>query len=194
MTVSDSNIQPKQDEKNGFITGCFEWVEALITALIAVMVLFVFFFRLNVVVQGPSMEPNYMNGYRVFVNCVDRKFTGGDVVVIDADGTHLPQKERIIKRVIATEGQKVNIDFINGYVFVNDKKLDESAYIQNGITKVQGNVQFPLTVPKGKLFVLGDNRPVSQDSRYDTVGFIDARYVMGKVPFLLSPFRGFSSK
>lgn len=196
MTVSDSSNQQKQGENNSFAVGCFEWIEALITALIAVMILFVFFSRLNIVVEGPSMEPNYYQGYRVFVNCADRNFTRGDVVVIDAAGTKL--NTRIIKRVIATEGQTVNIDSSAGYVYVDGKKLDESAYIHNGITRVEGDgltpMQFPLTVPKGKIFVLGDHRDVSEDSRYAPVGLIDARYVMGKVPFLLSPFRGFTAK
>lgn len=193
--VSDSDIQPQQEEKGGLAEGCFEWVEALITALIAVMVLFVFFFRLNVVVQGPSMEPNYIEGYRVFVNCVDRNFTRGNVVVIDEAGT--PLKKRIIKRVIATEGQTVNIDSSSGYVYINGKKLDEAAYIQNGITQITENstaTKFPLTVPKGKVFVLGDHRQVSEDSRYTAVGLVDTRYIMGKVNFLLSPFKGFNSK
>lgn len=191
MTVSDSGEKPRQGKKNGFVEGCYEWVEALITALIAVMVLFVFLFRLNVVVQGPSMEPNYVEGYRVFVNCVDRNFARGDVVVIDAAGTKL--KTRLIKRVIATEGQTVNIDYASGYVTVNGKKLDESAYIKNGITTQGGTVQFPTTVPKGCAFVLGDHREVSEDSRYTDVGMIDTRYIMGKVGFLLNPFRGFHS-
>jgi signal peptidase I len=192
VTVSDSGSRQEKGSEKGFAAGCFEWVEALITALIAVMILFVFLFRLNVVVEGPSMEPNYVQGYRVLVNCVDRGFRRGDVVVIDAAGTRL--NERLIKRVIATEGQKVDIDFAAGCVSVDGHKLDESAYIRNGITTVRGNMQFPLTVPKGKIFVLGDNRPVSYDSRYTNVGLIDARYVMGKVSFLLSPFRGFAGK
>ena len=114
VTVSDSTEKPLQKKKSGLVEGCYEWTEALITALIAVTVLFVFLFRVSVVVDGNSMEPNYYNHYRVFVNCVDRSFTSGNVVVIDANGTQL--KVRIIKRVIATEGQTVNIDSATGYV------------------------------------------------------------------------------
>lgn len=191
MTVSGPGPVARQRPKSSAVSGCYEWVETLISTLVVVMVISVFLFRLNVVVEGTSMEPNYLNGYHVFVNCVDRGFRRGDVVVIDADGTKLGK--RIIKRVIATEGQKVDIDFAKGIVMVDGKKLDESAYIQNGITKRQGSTRFPLTVAPGKVFVLGDNRPVSEDSRFEDVGEIDARYIMGKVSFLLSPFKGFRS-
>jgi signal peptidase I len=187
-------VEERKANRSGdtLTAGCYEWVEALISALIAVLVLFVFVFRLNVVVQGPSMEPNYLDGYRVFVNCIDRDFSRGDVVVIDSAGTRLGK--RIIKRVIATGGQTVDIDFTKGVVIVDGQQLDESAYIQNGITKSSGTTVFPLTVPEGKVFVLGDNRPVSEDSRFDDIGLIDTRYIMGKVSFVLSPFKGFSSR
>lgn len=189
MTVSIPAERSSQKKKNGFVEGFFDWTEAVITALIAVMVLFVFVARVNVVVDGSSMEPNYYNHYRVFVNCVDRSFSRGDVVVIDANGTQM--KERLIKRVIATEGQTVDIDSASGTVLVNGKALDESAYIRNGITAQTGSVKFPVTVPKGCVFVLGDNRTVSQDSRFPEVGMVSTHYLIGKVEFLLNPFRGF---
>ncbi len=192
VTVSGSGPVSRQKSPSSTVSGCYEWVEALISALIVVMILFVFLFRLDVVVQGTSMEPNYLNGYRVFVNCADKSFRRGDVVVIDAGGTKL--NKRIIKRVIATEGQKVSIDSTKGVVLVDGKELDESLYITNGITKGRGDMQFPLTVDKGKVFVLGDNRPISEDSRYHDVGEIDTRYIMGKVNFLLIPFKGFRSR
>lgn len=179
------------NKTDGFVEGCFEWTEALISALIAVLVLFVFFFRVNVVVDGPSMQPNFFNGYRVFVNCIDRDFSRGDVIVIDADGTNLNPKARIIKRVIATQGERVDIDSASGHVVINGKPLDESRYIQNGITVKDGTTEFPTTVPPGCVFVLGDNRIVSEDSRFREVGMINEKYIIGKVGFLLSPFKGF---
>lgn len=181
-----------RDELNdGFVEGCYDWMEAIVSALIAVMVLFVFCFRVNVVVDGPSMQPNFYDGYRVFVNCIDRNFSRGDVVVIDAEGTNLNPKARIIKRVIATSGDKVDIDSDSGYVLINDKPLDESDYIRNGITQKDGTAQFPTTVPPGCVFVLGDNRTVSEDSRFREVGMINEKYIIGKVGFILSPFKGF---
>ncbi|HCW79728.1 MAG TPA: signal peptidase I [Ruminococcaceae bacterium] len=192
MADPENSDEMLPKKHSGFTEGCYEWVEALMTALIAVMILFVFFFRLNVEVQGKSMEPNYYEGYRLFVSCTDRSFKSGDVVVIDAAGTKL--NDRLIKRIIATEGQTVNINFSSGYVYIDGKPLDESAYIKNGITKQKGTTKFPLTVPKGHVFVLGDNRPVSEDSRFTDVGVIDTHYIMGKVSFLLSPFHGFHSR
>lgn len=189
VSVPDSGEKPLQKKKSGFTESCYEWTEALITALIAVIVLLVFLFRVNVVVDGSSMEPNYYNTNRAFVNCVDRNFTRGNVIVIDADGTQL--KIRLIKRVIATEGQTVDIDSASGYVTIDGKKLDESGYIKNGITTRTGTTKFPTKVPKGCVFVLGDNRTLSKDSRFDEVGMIDTRYIVGKVEFLINPFRGF---
>ncbi len=193
MAVSDSpsGIREKENQKSGFVAGCYEWVEDMITALLVVMVLFVFVCRLNVIVNGNSMLPNYKDGNRVFVSCLDRDYSYGDVVIIDAAGTHL--NERIIKRVIATGGQKVDIDFQAGTVSVDGKTLDESAYIQNGITREQSDLSFPRTVPAGHVFVMGDNREVSEDSRSSAVGMVDCRYIIGKVPFLLSPFKGFQA-
>jgi signal peptidase I len=184
----------EMNKTDGFVEGCFEWTEALISALIAVMVLFVFLFRVNVVVDGPSMQPNFFDGYRVFVNCADRSFSRGDVIVIDAEGTNLNPKARIIKRVIATAGDRVDVDSDSGYVLINGKPLDESGYIQNGITQKDGTTDFPTTVPSGCVFVLGDNRTVSEDSRFREVGMVNEKYIIGKVGFLLSPFKGFQLK
>lgn len=173
---------------NGFAANCFEWLEALIMALIFVLVFFVFVFRVHTVV-GDSMKPNYQNGYKVVVSCFENRPVPGDVVVVDGGGTRL--NERIVKRVVATEGQTVNIDFDRGVVSVDGRELDESAYIENGITKDQYDISFPQKVPAGHVFVLGDNRVVSDDSRSSDVGMIDERYIVGKVRMILYPFSEF---
>lgn len=179
--------EDKQTASGGIAESCYEWVEGLIISLIVVLLLFVFLFRANTVVFGDSMKPNYQNGNRLLISCLDRNFKRGDVVVIEASGTKL--NDRIIKRVIATEGQTVDIDFSRGVVSVDGKELDESAYIENGITKNQYDVSFPQKVPKGHIFVLGDNRTISEDSRSSYVGMIDTRHVMGKVVFMIMPFK-----
>ena len=178
------SAEPMETTPNRFALSCYEWVEALIPALIVIMIFFTFLFRV-ITVNGPSMLPNFQNGYKVFVSCADRRFSRGDVVVVDARGISL--HEVIIKRVIATEGQTVDIDFQTGTVSVNGVALDESEYIQNGITKNQYDLHFPQTVPAGHVFVLGDNRRVSDDSRSSDVGMIDRRYIIGKVKTIIIP-------
>ena len=185
--VPASESVPAEESGAGrFAVSCYEWMEALIISLSVVMFLFVFAFRVNIIVNGDSMLPNFENGNRVLVSCLDRSLRQGDVVVIDEHATGL--KERLIKRVVATGGQTVDIDFTTGVVSVDGKELDESAYIENGITKDQYDVTFPQKVPPGHIFVLGDNRTVSEDSRFGEVGMIDSRYVVGRVVFMLNPF------
>ncbi|WP_457942234.1 signal peptidase I [Caproiciproducens sp. LBM24188] len=170
------------------VSSCFEWVEALIPALIIILAIFTVLFRV-ITVNGSSMEPNLINGYKMFVSCFDRSYKTGDVVVIDGKGTNL--NIVLVKRVIATGGQTVDIDFNTGIVSVDGKQLDESAYIKNGITKDQADVTFPQKVPDGHIFVLGDNRSISEDSRFSEVGMIDQRYVIGKANFIIMPFSKF---
>ena len=147
--------------KKSAALNCFEWMEALVTALIAVVFIFTFLFRV-VSVSGQSMEPNLQSGDRVVVSSYFYNPQPGDIVVITRTvGLDQP----IIKRVIATEGQEVDIDFDKGVVLVDGEVLDESAYIENGITTQRSDFEFPMTVPEGYVFVLGDNRPRSADSR-----------------------------
>lgn len=185
LSEADS-VQTDESVQNSFTENCYEWIEALIISLSVIMILFVFLFRVNIVVDGDSMKPNFQDGNRVLVSCLSGELSQGDVVVVDENGTSL--RERIIKRVIATGGQTVDINFTTGVVSVDGKELDESAYIKNGITKDQYDVTFPQKVPDGHIFVLGDNRTISEDSRFQEVGMIDSRDVIGKVVFLLSPF------
>ena len=184
----ENNILVKS-HVNHFTEICFEWIEALIPSLVVVLFLFTFLFRANIIVSGPSMEPNLLDGYRVFVSCIDRHLSRGNIVVVESSGT--PLKKCIVKRVIATEGQTVNIDFQTGVVSVDGLALDESSYIQNEITKDQGDVSFPQKVPAGHVFVLGDNRTNSEDSRFEEIGMIDQRHIIGKVECIITPFSKF---
>jgi signal peptidase I len=183
---SDETAERKSTKSN-FVLNSFEWIEALITSLIVVVILFTFLFRI-VNVSGPSMLPNLKSGDRVILSSNFYKPQRDDVVVI----THTAKlNEPIIKRVIALENQVVNINFQTGVVFVDGKALDESAYIQNGITTQHSDYTFPLTVPKGHVFVLGDNRSVSNDSRFNDIGMIDERYILGKAELIVFPLNRF---
>ena len=145
------------------IVSCFEWMDSLIAAVIAVVLLFTFFFRV-VTVDGSSMQPNLYSGDRLVVSSYFYTPSPGDVVVLKRT-QGLP--EPIVKRVIAVGGQEVDIDYQKGIVYVDGEPLDESAYIQNGITHepytTEPLLEFPQVVPEGYIFVLGDNREISED-------------------------------
>lgn len=169
----------------------FEWVESLIIAIIVVGIVFTFVFRI-VTVSGTSMYPNLQHGDRLVVSSWFYTPQVGDVVVLKrTDGLNEP----IVKRVVATEGQNVYIDYDEGEVYIDGELLDETAYLGDTKTYLPQTsdllIDFPeegLTVPEGCIFVLGDNRSVSKDSRYVDVGMVDERYILGKAQFILFPF------
>ena len=161
----------------------FEWYEALISAALVLVLVFSLFFRI-IQVDGESMVPTLQDGDRLLVlNAMrDNDYGYGDIVVLRKD-TFL--EEPIVKRVIAPEGQPVDIDFVSGAVYVDGELLEED-YI-NEPTYVEEGTEFPLTVPEGSIFVMGDNRNHSSDSRSSDLGTVDTRYVIGKAVFLLFP-------
>ena len=135
------------------------------------------------------MVPSFQDGDRVLVVHDWNGVEQGDVVVavnvLD---------EPIIKRVIATEGQTVDFDYEAGAVLVDGQPVDETQFgLENGITEEPYSsfelLEFPQTVPEGCVFVLGDNRAVSEDSRYLDVGMIDTRNILGKAVFHLLPLK-----
>lgn len=164
-----------------------EWAEELVFAVVLIAVAFTFLFRI-ITVTGTSMAPNYNNGDRVLVTGFAGNVSAGDVVVIVN-----VLEEPIIKRVIASEGQTVDFDFAAKSVLVDGQPIDETEFgLQNGITDLPYAsfelLEFPQTVPEGCVFVLGDNRPVSEDSRYRVVGMVDKRDILGKAVFHIFPF------
>ncbi len=168
----------------------YEWLEEIVVSLCVVILIFTFFFRI-VTVSQHSMEPNYVEGEKVIVTNLGTSVEQGKVVVI----TNVLD-EPIIKRVIATEGQVIDIDYDEGVVYVDGEALDERQFgIQNGITTSPHASYEPLvlpqTVPPGCVFVLGDNRGVSKDSRYAEVGMIDTRHILGVAVFTIYPFDRF---
>ena len=161
----------------------YEWTQALVCSVLAVVLLFTFVVRL-IGVDGHSMVPTLQDGDRLLVlNALwDSDYAYGDIVVLRKESF---MEEPIVKRVIAVEGQTVDIDFASGVVYVDDQPLEEP-YI-NEPTYVEEGTQFPLTVPEGSIFVMGDNRNHSSDSRSSDLGTVDTRYVIGKAVFLLFP-------
>lgn len=138
-----------------------------------------------VVVSGTSMYNTLLDGDYLFVlsNAIYREPQAGDIVVISKDS--FDDGAPIVKRVIATEGQTVDIDFNLGIVYVDGIALDEP-YVYTATTTMEG-ISFPQTVPEGCIFVLGDNRAVSRDSRSPEIGMIYEQEVLGKVLFLFIP-------
>lgn len=160
----------------------YDAVATLETAVIILILLFSLVLRPAAVI-GNSMLPSFSGGDRVA--CI-HSFSGyerGDVIII-SHATRMD--ESIIKRVIAVGGDTVDIDFYKGTVSVNGQVLDEP-YV-NTPTNLSYDMTFPVTVPEGKLFVLGDNRNGSLDSRSTDIGFINENKVLGKVVFRFYPF------
>lgn len=159
----------------------YEWLDSLVFAFITILLVFTFAFRV-VGVSGESMVPTLQNGDWLAVRAVNMSVECGDIVVITQPNS---LNEPLIKRVIAVGGDTLDIDFITGEVFVNGERLDEP-YIAEA-THRGFDTAFPLTVPEGYLFVMGDNRNNSLDSRSSTIGFIDERYVLGVAEFRFFP-------
>lgn len=161
----------------------YEWTQALVGSVLAVVLVFTFLIRL-IGVDGHSMVPTLQNGDRLLVlsSLLDHDYEYGDIVVLREESF---LEEPIVKRVIATEGQTVDIDFEAGIVYVDGEALDEP-YI-NEPTYMEEGTEFPLTVPEGCIFVMGDNRNHSSDSRDSRLGTVDTRCVLGKAVFLAFP-------
>ncbi len=136
-----------------------EWVVAIVVAVILAVIIRTFLFTL-VQVSGPSMENTLQNGDRLVVVKLNYEPKQGDIIVFRPDWH---PNEPYIKRVIATEGQTVDINFRTGTVYVDDKVYEEN-YIKNSTTD-RDDVQFPITVPEDCVFVMGDNRQQSHDGR-----------------------------
>ena len=155
----------------------YDFASILLNAILVVTIIFTFFFKISVV-NGSSMEPTLSHGNRLVLRSNDMNPSYGDIVVISQPNAY---NEVLIKRVIATEGQMVYIHPILGDVVIDGKLLNEP-YIAEKI-QVLGDMQFPITVPKGCVFVMGDNRNHSGDSRFNAVGFIDKRYIVGEAVY-----------
>lgn len=165
--------------------GLLEWYEALISAALVLVLVFSFFFRI-IQVDGRSMVPTLNNGDKLIVWGAGYTPQRGDVVIVDGYTTY---GRPLVKRVIAKGGDTIKIDYENGIVEVNGEVLQED-YIAEP-TYLGFDVEFPYTVPDGTLFVMGDNRNESLDSRSSSIGCIDERDILGKVLLCFMPFQDF---
>ena len=172
----------------------FEWLDMIVVAVIVVVFIAIVGCRVATIV-GNSMQNTFFNGEKILISKLFYEPAPGDVVVISRNSNNDIDKdnyqEPIIKRIIATGGMYVDIDFKTGNVYTgyiqSDMKLLDEPYIKT-LTVKRGDVEFPLYVPEGKIFVLGDNRGDSLDSRYSEIGLIDEKDILGKAIFRIFPF------
>jgi signal peptidase I len=186
--AADEVRKKREEESLSFEKSVILYLHDLIYLLAIVMVVFVFLFRI-VVVSGSSMYSTLWNGDWLLVtgSVLYKDPQVGDIIVASKDSFNFG--EPIIKRVIATEGQTVDIDFDTGIVYVDGVALQEN-YTYTP-TNVQEGIVFPITIADGCIFAMGDNRNNSTDSRDNDVGFIREEYLLGKALFRVAPFGKF---
>lgn len=194
QNINNSQGTAEKDEKISLVKSIFEWLEVIITAIIAVVVIFTFVFKV-VTIEGGSMRETLHNGDKVIISNMFYTPKQGDIVVVSRNIDNSVDEASsvpIIKRIIATQGQTVDIDFEQGIVFVDGVALDEP-YTRTP-TNLKYDIEFPVLVSDGCVFVLGDNRNDSRDSRSSLIGdngMIDTRYILGKAVLRFMPFDKF---
>mgnify|MGYP000260011182 FL=1 len=166
-----------------------DWVTSIAVALIIALLIRRFVFTL-VRVDGPSMNPTLTHNDTLFTSRLMYTPKVGDIIIFRPPAS---PKTPYVKRVIATEGQTVDIDPLTGTVTVDGKAYDEP-YIAEPIQPSRmGDMEYPFTVPEGTVFVLGDNRNNSHDSRDSDVGAVPVKNIIGKAQFRLLPLSTFGS-
>lgn len=184
MAEEEKKSVKKPGEELSWQKSLVLYLHDVVYLLGAIMLIFLLLFRV-VAVSGTSMNATLLDGDYILLagTLLYHEPEPGDIIV--ASKATFDNGAPIVKRVIATEGQTVDIDFENGTVYVDGEEISEP-YIYNPTMK-NGGVSFPLEVAEGCLFVMGDNRMNSRDSRYTEIGLIDCREVLGKAIFLLAP-------
>lgn len=176
--MSDNQQNQTSTKKEDF----FYFLDTSVKTLVIMLLIFAFVLSPNTIMQT-SMLPTLQEGDKVIVYQFMYKPKRGDIVIVTQPND---MNHNLVKRVIATGGQTVNIDAVAGKVYVDNEELDEPYILEP--TYVAGNIKYPFVVPEGTIFVMGDNRNVSLDSRSDRIGVIDERYIRGKVWFRIYPF------
>ncbi|NLA87070.1 MAG: signal peptidase I [Clostridiales bacterium] len=187
----DDGGRPEKKQRKAAIganMGLYDWVQCIVTAVITGVMIFVFIGRVDGI-KGTSMMQTLQNGDAVILSKLFYTPKFQDIIFIK---TEYYGDTPIVKRVIGTAGQTVDIDFDRGVVFIDGVELQES-YV-NTPTTLRIDFTGSVTVPEGHVFVMGDNRNDSSDSRNDNIGMIDVDDIIGKVYFILVPGKGYDTK
>lgn len=177
-----STIEPLD---NSGVAGVYDILRSVFISASLLILIITFVFTM-VIVDGRSMQHTLESGDKIIVTKMGYQPKDGDVIVVgkSEEGYSKP----IVKRVIATEGQTLKIDFENQQVIVDGKVLDEP-YISS--ETIEGTAEIPEVIPEGYVFVMGDNRYISMDSRYKDIGLVNVDDIVGKAVFVLFPFDRF---
>ena len=180
---------PKLTKSEEFRLDLFFWLQTFVIVLAVLILVFTFVGRI-ITVDGPSMLPTLHNKDILILRSIAYTPKQGDVIVLTKDFDHY-EDQPIVKRVIAVGGQSVRIDYGESKVYVDGVVLDEPYILEETMYLPGGDLSIQeLDIPEGHVFVMGDNRNNSSDSRHYQLGSIDHRYILGKVvTVLFSPYK-----
>lgn len=202
MENAEKTVPKRRRKRVWLITDVYEWAESIVTAVIAIVFIFTFIVRVTSV-DGVSMLPTLHNSDRMLVTNLFYTPRRNDIVVVYAAGLYNDKGgmgKTIIKRVIGLPGDVIDFDTDEGDVLVNGERLEnheeggliyEDGHLINSLTTDRYDVRSAVTVPDGCLFVMGDNRGNSTDSRWQSVGMVNTHYVVGRAFFKVTPFSDF---
>lgn len=163
----------------------FTWLQALVCVLVLLILCFTFLARI-ISVNGSSMYPTLHDRDMLLLQCAFYSPKAGDVVVLNKPFGNVT--EPIVKRIVATGGQTVRIDYSQGLVYVDDVPLDEP-YINEFMREPSYQALTYIEVPEGSVSVMGDNRNASSDSRDVDLATVDERYILGRALLVIFPFQ-----